>query len=128
VALNERTGRLVAGHGRLQALQEAKGKAQQPPKRIEVKDGEWYVPVLRGIAFDNDEEAEAYVVTSNQATILGGWNENLLAELLREHAGIEAGLVGMGFSEADVVDLLLKAANANETQHDEPAWDISPIC
>src|SRR5260370_6403559 len=75
VALNERTGRLVAGHGRLQALQEAKAKGQQPPKRIEVREGEWYVPVLRGIAFDSDEEAEAYVVTSNQATILGGWNE-----------------------------------------------------
>ena len=133
VALNERTGRLVAGHGRLQALQEA--KAQQPPKRIEVRDGEWYVPVLRGIAFDSDEEAEAYVVTSNQATIAGGWNETLLAELLRDHAG-GAGLRGTGFSEADLADLLLKAANANETEHDQPAlghladlqtkWSTSP--
>jgi hypothetical protein len=78
------------------------------------------VPVLRGIAFDNDEEAEAYLVVSNQATTAGGWNETLLAELLRDHAG-GAGLRGMGFSEADLADLLLKAANANEIQHDEPA-------
>jgi hypothetical protein len=122
IALNEKTGRLVAGHGRLQALQEAKAAGRQPQKRIEVRDGEWLVPVLRGIAFDNDEEAEAYVVTSNQATIAGGWNENLLADLLNEHAKAgAAGLRGMGFSENDVADLLLKAANANETEHDQAA-------
>jgi DNA modification methylase len=133
IAINERTGHLVAGHGRLQALEEAKAAGQQPPKRIEVRDGEWHVPVLRGIAFDNDEEAEAYLVVSNQATAAGGWDEKALAELLREHTG---NLRGMGFSEADVADLLLKVANANETQHDEPAlghladlqttWSTSP--
>ena len=87
IAINETTGRLVAGHGRLEALQEAKAEGDLPPKRIEVRDGDWFVPVLRGIAFDNDEEAEAYLVVSNQATTAGGWDEKALAELLREHAG-----------------------------------------
>ena len=133
IAINETTGRLVAGHGRLEALQEAKAEGDLPPKRIEVRDGDWFVPVLRGIAFDSDEEAEAYLVVSNQATAAGGWDEEALAELLREHTG---NLRGTGFSEADVADLLLKVANANETQHDEPAlghladlqtkWSTSP--
>jgi hypothetical protein len=72
VAINERTGRLVAGHGRLQALQQAKAKGELPPNRVEARDDDWYVPVLRGISFDTDAEAEAYLVVSNQATAAGG--------------------------------------------------------
>src|SRR5689334_9807248 len=42
--LDERTGRLVAGHGRLEALKRAKEAGQKPPDRIRVVGGEWYVP------------------------------------------------------------------------------------
>src|SRR4051812_38924102 len=49
--LNERSGRLVAGHGRLESLKKAKTEGKQPPDRIRVKDGDWLVPVVRGVAF-----------------------------------------------------------------------------
>ena len=34
MVLNERTGRLVAGHGRLESLKKAKNQGNQPPERI----------------------------------------------------------------------------------------------
>jgi DNA modification methylase len=96
--LDERTGRLVAGHGRLDSLQRAKKEGQKPPERVRIENGEWLVPVLRGIAFENDSEAEAYSLTDNQTTILGGWDDNELHTILEDLAA-DAGLVGTGFED-----------------------------
>src|SRR4051812_7130293 len=53
-----RTGRLIAGHGRLEALVSMAGAAQEPPSGIEVaEDGTWQVPVTRGWASRSDEDA-----------------------------------------------------------------------
>ena len=60
--LDERTGRLVAGHGRLKSLQKAKAEGMEPPDRIRVQNGEWLVPVVRGIAFADDREAQGVVL------------------------------------------------------------------
>ena len=49
--LDERTGRLVAGHGRLESLKQAKLDGKTPPSRIRVEKVDWLVPVVRGIAF-----------------------------------------------------------------------------
>ena len=96
--LDERTGRLVAGHGRMEALKAAKASGQEPPDRIRVKDGHWLVPVIRGVAFTDDKEAEAYLLADNQTTIVGGWDDKELKEIL---ASLEAdgGLVGTGFED-----------------------------
>src|ERR1700674_4605399 len=48
--LDERSGRLVAGHGRLESLKRAKRAGQKPPDRIRVAGAEWLVPVVRGVA------------------------------------------------------------------------------
>src|SRR5687767_4858173 len=52
--LDERTGRLVAGHGRLESLKKAKAEGKKPPTRIRVKNGDWLVPVVRGVSFADD--------------------------------------------------------------------------
>ena len=75
--LDERSGRLVAGHGRLESLKRAKLAGKKPPDHIRVAAGEWLVPVVRGVAFEDDREAEAYLLADNQTTILGGWNDEL---------------------------------------------------
>ncbi|HLE61636.1 MAG TPA: DNA methyltransferase [Pyrinomonadaceae bacterium] len=93
--LNERTGRLVAGHGRLESLKKAKKEGNQPPERIQVADSEWLVPVVRGVAFADDREAEAYLLADNQTTILGGWNDDELKEIIAS-LGAE-GVIGTGF-------------------------------
>ena len=49
--LDERTGRLVAGHCRLESLKRAKSAGKAPPKRVRVENGDWLVPVVRGVAF-----------------------------------------------------------------------------
>jgi hypothetical protein len=73
IVLDERTGRLVAGHGRAKALSLMKAKGGKPPAGVAEKDGEWLVPVLRGWASRSDQEAEAYLLASNQLTVAGGW-------------------------------------------------------
>ena len=60
IMMNEKTGKLLAGHGRLQTLQTLKDAGEKVPNRIKEKDGEWLVPVLKGISFEDDNEAQAY--------------------------------------------------------------------
>jgi hypothetical protein len=86
IAINETTGRIVAGHGRLDALEQRRAAGEPPPERIVVKDGQWRVPVLRGIRFETDAAAEAYLLAANQTTIAGGWQEEELARVLAELA------------------------------------------
>lgn len=102
---DERTGRLVAGHGRLSALRVAKEAGQAAPKGIRKKGAEWLVPVLRGWASRSDMEADAYLLASNQLTIAGGWDELELATLLKE---LESGgaIEGLGFNDAQIAQIL----------------------
>ncbi len=77
-----RTGKLVAGHGRLEnlvLLHEA-GHAM-PEGIVAADDGEWMLPVVVGWSSADDAEAEDYVSVSNRLVELGGWNPQLLAEM-----------------------------------------------
>ncbi len=64
--LNERTGRLVVGHGRLESLKKSKAEGKEPPTRIEMKNGDWFVPLEHGVSFSDEHEAEAYLLADNQ--------------------------------------------------------------
>jgi hypothetical protein len=107
IVINDKTGRIVAGHGRLDTLQRAKA-GKRPPERIVEKDGEWYAPVLVGVTFATDAEAEAFLIADNQTVVLGGYDEKILAEILVDHVDTPNGLTGMGSSNDDVANLLLK--------------------
>ena len=128
IILDEQTGRLVAGHGRLDALQQMKASGKGPPERVVAENGEWLVPVIRGVAFDDEREAEAYLLADNRATELGGWDESALAEVLADFAADDA-LEGMGWDVEDV-DALLKAAAPDRWDDEGPAepeltrWDV----
>lgn len=103
--LDERTGRLVAGHGRLDALQQRKATGKPAPERIATRDGQWLVPVVRGVSFASDEEAEAYGIADNRLVEAGGWNDAALAQVLADLAA-GPGLEGIGF-DGDDLDALL---------------------
>ena len=104
---NETTGKLVAGHGRLETLQRLKGEGAKVPEHIQVdEDGEWLVPVVCGIKFATDEEAQAYLVASNQLTISGGWKEDELVDLLQNVAVKTEDLSGTGFDLDDIDGIL----------------------
>lgn len=105
--LDERTNRLVAGHGRMQALRVAKKSGEKPPQGVEERDGEWFVPVLRGWASRSDTEAQAYLVASNHLTTKGGWENTGLLEMLQSLEK-QAALDGTGYGPEDLDALLMQ--------------------
>lgn len=103
---DERTGRLVAGHGRIEALTALQKAGGEPPEGI-VQDGlDWLVPVQTGWSSKDDVEANAFLVADNRLTETGGWDEVSLVALLDEVAktSVQA-LEGVGYDEADLVRL-----------------------
>jgi len=118
IIIDERTGKLVAGHGRLDVLQQKKVAGEKPPARIKEVGDEWYVPVIRGISFNSDEEAEAYAIADNRTTELGGWDEVRLAEVLSDLAAADA-LEGVGW-DADDIDALLAQQKKNVAAQSNP--------
>ncbi|MBM0203548.1 hypothetical protein JNW90_10780 [Micromonospora sp. STR1s_5] len=106
--VDERTGRLVAGHGRLEDLAARRDAEQAPPDGVQVReDGEWLVPVLRGWSSRSDADAEAYLVASNQLSIKSGWDQQGLAVLMTDLHELDAELAALtGIDEGELDDLL----------------------
>jgi len=124
VLVDERTGTLVAGHGRLDALEQMRKEGQTPPRRIIERDGEWFVPVIRGISFDSDIEAAAYSIADNRLVELGGWIPDKLVEVLTELADSNA-LDGVGYDYADLNALIQDLKMMEEVQETQgPAGEI----
>lgn len=121
IAMDERTGRLVAGHGRLDQLEKARASDETPPEGVVADEaGEWLVPVQRGWHSANDDEARAYVVTSNQVGPAGGWLTDVLAEelvALRDGPGLD----GVGFVDDDLDALLASLQPATDAPRRGPA-------
>jgi DNA modification methylase len=121
--LDERTGRLVAGHGRLEALTALRESGQSPPAGIQVQGDEWMVPVVCGWASRSDAEADAYLVADNRYTELGGWDAGELAALVGSIAEVDAELAHLtGFSDDDLAELL----GEGEVTELPPALDDGP--
>lgn len=106
VLIDEGTGQLVAGHGRLDTLKILKNGNKKPPRGVQVVDDIWLIPVLRGVKFDNPAEAEAFLMADNRLSEIGGWNQDLLAEMLGEIADIDGAIDGIGFDYAEIMDML----------------------
>lgn len=123
VTIDERTGVLCAGHGRVDSLAKLQAAGQSAPERIVVENGVWYVPVVRGVRFLSDAESEAFALADNQLTTAGGWDEGLLATMLTEQRARPAGLQGLGWSAEDVDALLLEVAADNAPA---PIDDVAP--
>lgn len=109
IILDERTGRIVAGHGRREALIAMRERGESPPAGILAEGGEWLVPVLRGWTSRSDAEAEAYLLASNKLTEAGGWDEDALAAVIRD-LNQQNALEGVGFGDQEVADLLAAAS------------------
>lgn len=131
--IDERTGRLLAGHGRRDALRLLRDRGVESlPQGVHVRDdGAWVVQIVRGVRTDNDEEAQAYVVLSNRSSEKGGWLNDLLVEVLRSTP--EDLMFLTGFSLEQRADMLALAepplgldklaANVGEP-HDRDMWPI----
>ena len=83
--MNEATMKLVAGHGRIEALKQKRQFNEPRPNNIEVdEDNNWTVPVIRGISFKDENEAQAYLLADNRLAELGGWNTDAFIEELKK--------------------------------------------
>lgn len=132
VMLDERTGRLIAGHGRKGRLVARRDAGGAVPDGVLLDDtGAWLVPVVRGWSSADDLEADAYLVASNRLTEKGGWVTEPLAAILSElTANSPRGLDGIGYTQPDLDQLLSSIApTPNFTPDDaQPRLDSrSPI-
>ena len=98
--VNEATGELLAGHGRLDTLEQRHKAGEPPPDGIQANNGHWMIPVVRGITLAT-EEAAAYAIADNRLVEIGGWADAELEDLLQ---GMN--LDGVGYDDDDVDRLL----------------------
>lgn len=101
-----RTGRLISGHGRLEALAEAKAAGVDPPEGVTVRGGRWLVPVVRGWRSVDAAEAEAALVAVNRLVESGGWQMPDLSAMLDDLRRSPGGLIGTGYEGVDVDAML----------------------
>lgn len=111
LAIDERTGQLSEGHGRLHALRQRRAAGDAPPEHVrEADDGsDWLVPVVRGVSFKSKGQLERYIVAHNQTTIAGGWGDGkLLAGILSRAEKQQVPMHVLGFEAAAVKRILVK--------------------
>jgi hypothetical protein len=134
--LDERTGKMVAGHGRREDLIRRRDLGEKPPEGIIVaEDGEWHVLVQRGWRSRSDDDARAYRITHNESTIAGGWDQALLLADLDRIAANPDLLDLTGFDSHAIEDLrrLSEAPDLDELADrlggpkDESSWPIVTI-
>lgn len=82
VVIDERTGKLAAGHGRLTALERMRDHGDDPPAGIRREKGDWLVPQVTGWASASDSELDAALVALNRTTEAGGWDDRALLDIL----------------------------------------------
>jgi hypothetical protein len=135
ILIDERSNKIAAGHGRIDTLLQRREMGESPPARIDVQDGEWMVPVVRGVNFNSDGEMEAYAVADNRLVERGGWDEPALTAVLKDLAE-GPGLDGTGYDEDDLDALLAFTSMMGEFEDlpdlewDEPekAWRVIILC
>lgn len=105
ITVDNRTGRIVSGHGRHRALTELRKRGGEPPEGVQVDaDGSWLVPVSVGWSSRDDSEAVAALISMNRTTELAEWVDDELLELLEDLGD----LAGVGYDESDLDALRLE--------------------
>ncbi|MGW0763671.1 ParB N-terminal domain-containing protein [Streptomyces sp. NPDC002814] len=106
--VDERTSRVIAGHGRREALIEMQVRGEPCPDGLLLDDdGGWLVPVTRGWASLNDRQAHAVLILLNRLGAAGGWDSHALAEILEDLATSDADLFdSLCISDDEMEELL----------------------
>ncbi len=126
--LDEATQRLIAGHGRVEGLLQLKAAGMPAPRKVIARmvliDGvqteRWFIPVIRGLTFKNEQEADAYLIADNRLTELGGWDDTMLRTMLEELKGSTDELAGVGYDLSELEEI------ANGVDPEPSAADAEP--
>ena len=108
--LNETTGRLLEGQGRLDYLLAQKKAGKLPPDGIRAEGARWLAPVVRGVWLTEAQE-DRFVVAANRLVEAGGWDDDALTQLLQDVSD-QGGLGGTGYTEEELESLRLLAGQA----------------
>lgn len=115
--LDERTNKLVEGHGRVEALNAMMKSGAKPPKHVQVEDdGMWKIPVVRGVSFDSDAQAERYILAHNRLVERGGWNMEMLGEIFVDLRDESLPAIGWDSKEVDRILKSLDPEPPNDFQ------------
>lgn len=111
VLINDADNKILAGHGRIKALQQLHSQGYEAPKRIDVtkdigddKIEYWSVP-CHYININDKAEAEAYLIADNRLTEIGGWLDDKLVDSLQNILEETGSLDGIGWDLEDLDDL-----------------------
>lgn len=127
MVLDERTGKLIAGHGRRDFLLKAEANGDELPDGIVVAKGVWTAPVVRGFESRDDDHAHAAGVAVNHATIKGGWIMPELVSMLDDLRQTD-NLIGTGFDDIDLdrmIEEMVAEQDAQPTARSTP--DPKPL-
>ncbi|MFG2141810.1 ParB N-terminal domain-containing protein [Streptomyces sp. NPDC048650] len=90
---DDRTGTILGGHGRREALIEMQARGARLPAGLLLdNDGGWLVPVQRGWASRSDAEAKTLNIKLNKIGADGGWRPRSLAAYLEDIVTADAEL------------------------------------
>jgi len=123
IIVDQRTGYILAGHGRVKALKAIRDDGGTPPEGVTVADdpdnaGEWVVPVMDSWASRTDYDAHAAMIALNRTTELGGWDQTALVTLLDQLAEFDD-LDGVGYDADDLDNLKYQLAQLDEYNEDD---------
>jgi len=104
IVIDERTNFMISGHGRQEVLRQMQENNESAPEGITVKDGTWFVPVVKGWSSKDDTEANAALVALNRTNEMGGWDRENLLTILEELLATDK-LDLVGFLNTDVTML-----------------------
>lgn len=126
--LDKRTGRMVGGHGRAGALRWLRDRHELPEHWDTVQpnvwvdsDGVWWVPTSITTTRDADD-ADNLLIALNSGD-RPGWDRGGLAAMLDQLRQSPVGLVGTGYDDAAVDDLL---ASIGDTAIELPEGGTEP--
>lgn len=106
VGLDDRTGKIIGGHGRVKALARMRDRGVAPPDGVQLDgDGGWLIPTVVGWASRGDLDAAGALIALNRTTELGGWADDALLDLLDDLAADDALDGAVGFDDADLDQL-----------------------
>lgn len=117
ITRDDRTGRLISGHGRTEQYRVARDGKEDPPDGVTVaEDGTWLIPVVCGWASADDDEARAALVAVNRLGERGGWKYDELGAILDDLQSKDRLGPAVGYDD-DELATIIRALDA------ERLWD-----
>ena len=124
---------IIAGNGRVEALEWMRVHKEKPPRGIQRRDDEWFVPVQLGVDAKTVRQAESFGIDHNSLVLLGGdftdWDiERLYDASYRDliiDLKIETPVISVSDEELD--RMVGECASNKQTKDDDDAI-VCPRC